>query len=166
MNARGVLDTPRNMAYSFIRETNFVTSTHSKLSTSFLCFSEMAAMGEKHLEGVWEFWHWGFSFFYVLKKQATRSKPGMWLIHQKVWYILVLSSRTDFFVGSNFIPTATIVLTKQWSGNKCRDVLTKIQTSSLVMDHQDWPGKQWRGERQACRCTRLTAHFPQTVKPF
>ena len=30
--------------------------------------------------------------------------------------------------------------TKQWSGNKCSDVPTKIQTSSYAMDHRDWPG--------------------------
>ena len=29
--------------------------------------------------------------------------------------------------------------TKQCSGNKCRDVLTKIQTSNYTMDHLDWP---------------------------
>ena len=34
------------------------------------------------------------------------------------------------------------------------------------MDHRDWPGKQWRAERQACYCTRLTARFSQTVEPF
>ena len=49
-------------------------------------------------------------------------------------------------VGSNFIPTAT----KQWSGNKCSDVPTKIQTTSYAMDHRDWPGKQWWAEHQAC----------------
>ena len=68
-------------------------------------------------------------------------------------------------VGSNFILTATIV-TKQWSGNKCSDVPTKIQTSSYAMDHRDWPGKQWRAEHQARHCTRLTACFSQAVKPF
>ena len=31
---------------------------------------------------------------------------------------------------------------------------------------RDWPGKQWRAERQACHYTRLTARFSQTVKPF
>ena len=56
--------------------------------------------------------------------------------------------------------------TKQWSGNKCSDVPTKIQTSSYAMNHRDWPGKQWRAKRQACHCTRLTACFSQTVKPF
>ena len=56
--------------------------------------------------------------------------------------------------------------TKQWSGNKCSAVLTKIQTSSYAMDHRDWPGKQWQAERQACRCTHLTPRFSQTVKPF
>ena len=68
-------------------------------------------------------------------------------------------------VGSNFIQLST----KQWSGNKCSDVLTKIQTSNYAMDHRDLPGKQSRArraERQACRCTRLTARFLQTVKPF
>ena len=34
------------------------------------------------------------------------------------------------------------------------------------MDHRDWPGKQWRAERQTCHCTCLTARFSQTVKPF
>ena len=43
---------------------------------------------------------------------------------------------------------------------------TKIQTSSYVMDHRDWPGKQWWAECQACCCTRLTVCFSQTVKPF
>ena len=37
---------------------------------------------------------------------------------------------------------------------------TKIQT------HQDWPGKQWRAERQACRCTRLTARFRKQSSLF
>ena len=36
--------------------------------------------------------------------------------------------------------------TKQWSGNKCSNVLTKIQTSNYGMDHWDWPGKQWWAE--------------------
>ena len=41
---------------------------------------------------------------------------------------------------SNFIPTATIV--NKTIGNKCSDVLTKIQTLSYTMDHWDWPGNQ------------------------
>ena len=45
-------------------------------------------------------------------------------------------------------------------------VPTKIQTSSYAMDHWDWVGKQWRAERQASRCTHLTARFSQTVEPF
>ena len=57
-------------------------------------------------------------------------------------------------------------LTKQWSGNKCSDVPTKIQISSYGMDHPDWPGKQWWTECQACHCTCLTARFSQIVKPF
>ena len=78
------------------------------------------------------------------------------------------SSRTDFFVDmSGQISSRRRQLsTKQWSGNKYSEVPTKIQTSSYVMDHWDWPGKQWRAELQACRCTRLTACFSQTVKPF
>ena len=67
--------------------------------------------------------------------------------------------------------------TKQWSGNKCSQienrfwletvgfgsvfttvlVSTKIQLPSYAMDHRDWPGKQWRAECQARRCTRLTS---------
>ena len=30
-------------------------------------------------------------------------------------------------------------------------------TLSYVMDHRDWPGKQWQAECQARRCTRLTS---------
>ena len=64
-----------------------------------------------------------------------------------------------------FLPDRRQLLTKQWSGNNCSDAPTKIQTSSYAMDHRDWSGKQWRAERQACRCTRLTACFSQTFKP-
>ena len=35
-----------------------------------------------------------------------------------------------------------------------------------AMDHRDWPGKQWWAERQACRCTHLTARFPQQSSLF
>ena len=81
---------------------------------------------------------------------------------------LVLSLRTNFFVNmSGQISSRRWQLsTKQRSGNKCSDVLTKIQTSSYARDHWDWPGKQWWAERQSCHCTRLTARFLQTVKPF
>ena len=48
----------------------------------------------------------------------------------------------------------------------CSELPPQNQTSSYAMDHWDWPGKQWRAERQACHCTRLTACFSQTVKPF
>ena len=59
-------------------------------------------------------------------------------------FFLVLSSRTDFSVGmSGQISSRRRHLsTKQWSGNKCGDVPTKIQTSIYAMDHRDWPGKQ------------------------
>ena len=90
--------------------------------------------------------------------------------HFWTWYqrIIVLSSRTDFFVDmSGQISSRRRQLsTKQWSGNKHSDVPIKLQTSSYAMDHWDWPGKQWRAERLACRCTHLTACFSQTVKPF
>ena len=73
----------------------------------------------------------------------------------------------DFFVDMGQIsPRRRQLLTKQWSGNKCSDAPTQIQTSSYAMDHRDLSGKQWRAEHQACYCTRLTAHFSQTVKPF
>ena len=73
----------------------------------------------------------------------------------------------DFFVDMGQIsPRRQQLLTKQWSGNKCSDAPTQIQTSSYAMDHRDLSGKQWRAEHQACYCTRLTAHFSQTVKPF
>ena len=67
--------------------------------------------------------------------------------------ILVLSSRTDFFVDmSGQVSSRRLQLsTKQWSGNRCSDDPTKIQTLSYVM------GKQWRAEHQARRCTRLTS---------
>ena len=90
--------------------------------------------------------------------------------HFWTWYqrIIVLSSRTDFFVDmSGQISSRRRQLsTKQWSGNKHSDVTIKIQTSSYAMVHWDWPGKQWRAERLACRCTHLTACFSRTVKPF
>ena len=62
--------------------------------------------------------------------------------------LVVPSSRTDFFVDmSGQISSRRHQLsTKQWSENKCSDVLTKIQTSSYAMDHWDWLGKQWRAE--------------------
>ena len=72
---------------------------------------------------------------------------------------LVLSSRTDFFVDMSGQISSRQLSPKQWSGNKHSDVPTKIQTSSYAMDHWDWPGKQWRAERQACRCTHLTARL-------
>ena len=57
----------------------------------------------------------------------------------------MLSSRTDFFVDmSGQISSRRGQLsTKQWSGNKCSDVPTKIQTSNYAMDNRAWPGKQW-----------------------
>ena len=55
--------------------------------------------------------------------------------------------------------------TKQWSGNKCSDVPTKIQTSSYAMDHRYWPCKQRLALHQSCHCTRLQ-RFLQTVKHF
>ena len=77
--------------------------------------------------------------------------------------VLVLWSRTDFFVDmSGQISSQRQQLsTKQWSGNKCSDVPTKLRDGSSGL-----AGKQWRAERQACRCTCLTARFSQTVKPF
>ena len=62
--------------------------------------------------------------------------------------LIVLSSRTDFFVNmSGQISSRCRQLsTKQWSGNKCNDVPTKIQTLSYTMDQRDWPGKQWRAK--------------------
>ena len=64
---------------------------------------------------------------------------------QDACQLLVPSSRTDYFVNmSGQISSRRRQLsTKQWSGNK-----TKIQTSSYAMNHRDWPGKQWRAERQ------------------
>ena len=77
------------------------------------------------------------------------------------------SSRTDFFVDRSGQCSSwrRQLSTKQWSGNKCGAVPTKIQTSSYAMDHRDWPDKQWLAEHQACCCTRLQ-RFSQTVKPF
>ena len=90
------------------------------------------------------------------------------LTNNSSYNLLVPSSRTDFFVDmSGQISSWWWQLsTKQWSGNKYSDVPTKIQTPSYTMDHRDWPGKQWRAERQTCRCTPLTARISQTVKPF
>ena len=61
-------------------------------------------------------------------------------IFQKCLYTLVLSLRTDFFVDmSDQISSWWRQLsTKQCSGNKCSDILTKIQTSNYAMDHLDW----------------------------
>ena len=80
---------------------------------------------------------------------------------------LVLLARTDFSVDmSGQISSRRRHLSiKQWSGNKCGDVPTKIQTSIYAMDHRDWPGKQRLAEHQACRCTHLQ-RFSQAVKPF
>ena len=53
----------------------------------------------------------------------------------------MLSSRTDFFVdmsGQISSRRWRQLSTKQWSGNKCNDVLTKIQSSNYAMDHRDW----------------------------
>ena len=95
-----------------------------------------------------------------LRLQPPANSPSL------VMYI-VPSSRTDFFIDmSGQISSRRWQLsTKQWSGNKCGDVLTKIQTSSYAMDHRDWPGKQLLAEHQAYRCTRLQ-RLSQTVKPF
>ena len=80
---------------------------------------------------------------------------------------VVLSSRTDFSVdmSGQISSRPRHLSTKQWSGNKCGDVPTKIQTSIYAMDHRDWPGKQRLAEHQACRCTHLQ-RFSQAVKPF
>ena len=80
---------------------------------------------------------------------------------------LVLSSRTDFSVdmSGQISSRRRHLSTKQWSGNKCGDVPTKIQTSIYAMDHRYWPGKQRLAEHQACRCTHLQ-RFSQAVKPF
>ena len=53
---------------------------------------------------------------------------------------LVLLSRTDFFVDMSGQISSLLrqLSTKQWSGNKCSDVPTKIPTSSYAMDHWDW----------------------------
>ena len=84
-----------------------------------------------------------------------------------VGFELVLSLRTDCSVdmSGQISSRRRHLSTKQWSGNKCGDVPTKIQTSNYAMDHRDWPGKQRLAEHQACRCTHLQ-HFSQTVKPF
>ena len=80
---------------------------------------------------------------------------------------IVPSLRTDFFddMSGQISSRRRQLSTKQWSGNKCGDVPTKIQTSSYAMDHRDWPGKQRLAEHQACCCTPLQ-RFSQTVKPF
>ena len=79
----------------------------------------------------------------------------------------MLSSRTDFSVdmSGQISSRRRHLSTKQWSGNKCGDVPTKIQTSIYAMDHRDWPGKQRLAEHQACRCTHLQ-RFSQAVEPF
>ena len=78
---------------------------------------------------------------------------------------VVLSSRTDFSVDMSGQVSSwrRHLSAKQWSGNKCGDVPTKIQ--NYAMDYRDWPGKQLLAEHQACRCTHLQ-RFSQTVKPF
>ena len=69
-------------------------------------------------------------------------------------------------VGSKFIPTATIA-TKQWSGNKCSDVLTKIQLR--VTRWFIRTGRVNNGGlsvKHAAALAYLTARFSQTVEPF
>ena len=96
---------------------------------------------------------------------------GLWEKWKKIKtseITVVPSSRTDFFVdiSGQITSRRRQLSTKQWPGNKCSDVPTKIQTLSYAMDHRDWPGEQRLAEHQACHCTRLTVRFLQTVKPF
>ena len=98
-----------------------------------------------------------------------------WIIHCVKCYewltgvalTIVPSLRTDFFddMSGQISSRWRQLSTKQWSGNKCGDVPTKIKTLSYAMDHRDWPGKQRLAEHQACCCTRLQC-FSQIVKPF
>ena len=65
------------------------------------------------------------------------------------FYLIVPSSRTDFFVNMSGKSSSRRrqLSTKQWSGNKCSDVPTKIHLQ--LIDHRDWPGKQRWAELHA-----------------
>ena len=53
------------------------------------------------------------------------------------------------------------------SGQEIKAVMFRPKSKLELRDGSSGlAGKQWRAERQACRCTRLTACFSQTVKPF
>ena len=103
--------------------------------------------------------------FVAINVQDTESIKGKKSMY--VWCSAVVEDRfLCRHVGSNFIPTATIV-DKIMVRNKCSDVPTKIQTLSYAMDHRDWSGSDRLSVNcQACHCTCLTVRFSQTVKPF
>ena len=73
-------------------------------------------------------------------------------------------SRPDFFVDmSGQIPC------RQNNGQEINAVMFRPKSKLWVprwIIGTSCPGKQWRAERQACWCSRLTACFSQTVKHF
>ena len=56
--------------------------------------------------------------------------------------------------------------TKQWSGPKCDDVPTKIETSNYAMHHRDWPGKQRLAEHPACWLSLTCSAFRKQLSLF
>ena len=80
----------------------------------------------------------------------------VYVLEMIIVYLISSAVIKDIFlcqhVWSNSIPKVTIVdKTMVRKEMQTGDVPTKILTSSYAVDHQDWPGKQWRAEHQACR---------------